>query len=170
MLEQARRAPATMTEDWQPVAQPKIAGFALREIKNVVFRNGVLTELFREEWFDPPMTVRHAVHIAMIPGGITSWHYHKSQRDIIVPVQGQIRLGLYDDRPESPTRGTSLVLHIGIMRPTCYHVPPGVWHSLKNPTQEFAAYVVLNDETYVYDDPDDWILPAGAPAIPCKLD
>ena len=170
MLEQARRAPVTMTEKWQPVGQMQIAGLEVHEIKNVIFRNGVLTELFRDEWFDPPLAVRHIVHVAMLPGATSTWHCHKSQRDIIFPVRGQFRVGLYDDRPESPTYRASAVINAGVMRPGYYFVPPGVWHALKNPTHETAAYVVINDEPYMYDDPDDWILPVGAAAIPCKLD
>ncbi len=170
MLEQARRAPATMAEDWLPVGQPRIEGLEIREVKNVVYRNGVLTELFRSEWFDPPMPVGHVVHVEMMAGGVSTWHCHKVQRDIVFPVRGQFRIGFYDDRESSPTYRTSLVVSAGIMRPTYYSIPPGVWHALKNTTQESAAYVVINDVPFIYDDPDDWILPVGAAAIPCKLD
>jgi hypothetical protein len=41
---------------------------------------------------------------------------------------------------------------------------------LRNPAHEAAAYVVFNDHPYVYDAPDDWILPMGADAIPCSLE
>lgn len=40
-----------------------IAGVLSHEIKNVVIRSGVLTELYRPEWF-APFEVRHAVHMA----------------------------------------------------------------------------------------------------------
>src|SRR5712675_3100678 len=86
MLEQARRAPQTVTADWIPVAQQKIAGVQIKEMKNVVIRAGVLTECFRPEWFDPPFHAAHVVYMALTPGGISSWHCHGSQTDVIVPV------------------------------------------------------------------------------------
>jgi dTDP-4-dehydrorhamnose 3,5-epimerase len=170
MHESARRAPPTMSHDWLPVGQPTIQGLQIREVRNVVYRNGVLTELFRSEWFDPPFSVAHAVYVAMLPQSSSTWHCHAHQQDVLFPVQGQLRLGFYDDREDSPTYRTSLVVNASIMRPTYVVVPPGVWHALRNPTHEAAAYVVFNDQPYVYDAPDDWILPVGADAIPCSLD
>src|SRR5687768_9662977 len=124
MLEQATRAPSTMTEKWQPTGQTRIEGVESHEIKNVVFRNGVLTELYRDEWFDPPLTVRHIVYVSMLPGTISTWHCHRTQRDIIFPVQGQFRIGLYDDRSSSPTYRATAVLNAGIVRPSYHLVPP----------------------------------------------
>ena len=170
MLEQAKRAPVTVTNNWEAVGAVRITGFEIHEVKNVIFRNGMLTELYRFEWFDPPLMVRHAVHVSMLPGAVTSWHCHKKQRDIIFPVQGQFKMGFYDDRPDSPTYRASCVVDSGIARPSYYLVPPGVWHAFRNPTRETNAYVVLTDEPFVHDDPDDWILPVGADVIPCKLD
>lgn len=158
-----------MTADWQPIGQPRIDGLEIREIRNVVFRSGVLTELYRSEWFDPPLSVAHVVHVSMLPGTTSTWHYHARQRDVIVPVQGQLRIGFYDDREQSPTYRTTLVVNVGIMRPNYVIVPPGIWHALANPTHESASYVVLNDQPFVYDDPDDWILPMGCESIPCSL-
>lgn len=169
MLDAARPASPTMTSEWLPVGQPVIDGLLVREVRNVVYRNGVLTELYRGEWFDPPFAVAHVVHVTVLPHTMSTWHCHARQRDIIFPVQGQLRAGFYDDREASPTYRTSLVVNIGIVRPTFVVVPPGVWHALRNPTQETASYVVLNDQPYVYDDPDDWILPMGSDAIPCSL-
>src|SRR5437879_2513081 len=103
MLDQARRTPQTVAADWTPVAPPSIGGVQIKEIKNVVIRSGVLTECFRPEWFDPPFDAAHVIYMALMPGGLSSWHCHRSQEDVIVAVRGQLRIGLYDDRPESPT-------------------------------------------------------------------
>ena len=170
MLEQARRAPQTVTADWIPVAQQKIAGVQLKELKNVVIRAGLLTECFRPEWFDPPFHGAHVVYMALLPGGVSSWHCHGSQTDVIVPVRGQLRVGLYDDRAESPTYKSFSLLNLSVARPTAVRVPPLVWHAIRNPTGEEAAYVVVNNEVYNYDEPDDWILPPGSDAIPHRLD
>jgi dTDP-4-dehydrorhamnose 3,5-epimerase len=168
-LREMTRAKATVTSDWDPVAPPPIDGVALSDVKNVVFAGGVLTELFREEWA-PDFPLKHVLHVTMLPGQLTQWHCHKEQNDLIFPVRGQIRIGLYDDRAESPTRGAGCILNFNIARPRHLFVPKGVWHALKNasPGAE-AAYVVMNDVEYDYDHPDDWTLAPGSPDIPISM-
>jgi dTDP-4-dehydrorhamnose 3,5-epimerase len=170
MLEQARRAPQTVTADWLPVGEAPFAGVQVKEIRNVVVRAGVLTECFRPEWFDPPFAARHMIHMALLPGGLSSWHCHRRQSDVIVPVRGQMRVGLYDDRAESATYRAFRMVHVSLARPVAIRVPPQVWHAIRNPASEEAAYVVVNDEVYDYAEPDDWTLPPGSDAIPHRLD
>jgi dTDP-4-dehydrorhamnose 3,5-epimerase len=108
--------------------------------------------------------------MALIAGAGSAWHCHKRQRDVIVPVSGQMRVGLYDDRPDSPSFRTFRLLNVSASRPVAVRVPPLVWHAIKNPTSEPAAYIVVNDEPYRYDEPDDWTLRADSEAIPYSLD
>lgn len=170
MLSQAQRAPQTVTADWVPVKPQVIGGVQIKELKNVVVRSGILTECYRPEWFDPPLRAAHVIHMALVPGGISSWHCHRRQSDAIIAVRGQLRIGLYDDRSESPTYKSFELMHVGIYRPTIVSIPPLVWHAIKNPAGQEAAYVVINNEVYDYEEPDDWILPPGSSAIPHSLD
>lgn len=170
MLQQARRAAQTVTSEWVPVRDVGIAGVTLREVKNVVIRNGVVTELFRPEWFDPPQPVGHVTFVTLLPGRMTAWHCHRAQNDIIFTVRGHLRIGLYDDRPDSPTYRASMVLHASPLRPGYVTVPAGVWHAVKNLSDGDSAYVVLSDVPYRYEEPDDWIIPEGSDAIPVSLD
>lgn len=170
MIPQARRAPQTVTSDWMPVGGPAIPGVQIKEIRNVTIRSGVLTECFRPEWFDPPFPAAHVVHMALLPGGLSSWHCHRQQSDVIVPIRGQLRIGVYDDREDSPTYKSFRLLHVSAARPVAILVPPLVWHAIRNPSGESAAYVVVNDQPFHYAEPDDWILPPGSDAIPFTLD
>jgi dTDP-4-dehydrorhamnose 3,5-epimerase len=170
VLDQARCAPQTVTAAWEPIAPVTIHGVQIKEIKNVVIRGGVLTECYRPEWFDDPFQAGHVVYMSLMAGGVSSWHCHRRQRDVIVPVSGQLRLGLYDDRPEASSYRSFKLLNLSISRPMAIRVPPLVWHAIKNPTTEAASYVVVNDEPYRYEDPDDWVLPSGSDAIPHSLD
>ena len=169
LLTEARAEP-TITADWDPLSPPPIEGVAVREVKNVVFRNGNLTELFRPEWFNGEFNIGHVVHVLMLPGQTSQWHCHHDQHDILFPVRGYVRVGLYDARPCSPTVGKSYVATFNLLRPRYIHVPPGVWHALRNAGHDEAAYIVLNDVPYDYAKPDDWVLPPGAGAIPVRLD
>ena len=170
MLEHARRSPQTVSADWNPVARQGIAGVQIKEMKNVVIRSGILTECFRPEWFDPPFQAAHVVYMSLMPGGISSWHCHRRQSDVIVAVRGQLRVGLYDDRTESATYESFSQMNLSVARPMALRVPPLIWHAIKNPTGEEAAYIVVNDEVFNYEEPDDWILPPDSDAIPHRLD
>ena len=85
-------------------------------------------------------------------------------------IDGQLRLGLYDDRPDSSSYRSFRMLNLAISRPVAVEIPPLVWHAIKNPASETAAYIVVNDQPYRYEDPDDWTLPAGSEAIPYTLE
>ena len=63
------------------------------------------------------------------PGCVKAWkcHTHQTQR-FAVPV-GVLKIVLYDDRPESPTRGAIMEIRLG--RPDRYallRIPPRVWY------------------------------------------
>jgi len=160
------RARQTVDANWDPIAAPVIDGVFLRDVKNVVYRGGVLTELFRSEWFAGEFPIGHVTHVSLLPALSTQWHCHHHQRDIIFPVRGTLRIGLYDARQDSPTLGKSCAINFNLHRPRYLHVPPGVWHCLRNIGPEEAIYVVMNDLPYDYEHPDDWTLAPDSSAIP----
>lgn len=164
------QAKQSLDANWDPVLPSPIEGLYLKDVKNVVYQNGVLTELYRPEWFDGDFNVGHVVNVCLLPGRATQWHRHHEQRDIVFPVRGTIRMGFYDSRESSATFGKGMVVNFNLLRPRYVHIPPGVWHSLKNIGPDEAVYVVINDVPFDYEQPDDWLLPAGSDAIPVSLD
>ena len=169
-LPEETRAKQALDSNWDPVHPPPIEGVFLRDVKNVVYQNGVLTELYRPEWFDGDFPVGHVIIVTLLPNRVTQWHRHREQRDIVFPVRGTIRMGFYDSRESSATCGKGFAMNFNLMRPRYVHIPPGVWHSLKNIGPDEAHYVVINDLPFDYENPDDWLLPAGSDAIPVSLD
>lgn len=167
-----RRGRSAVDGAWNPVAPIPIDGARLIEVKNVVYDRGQLTELFRSEWFDgsasdrADFAVRHVTLVSLLPGEVSQWHRHREQRDIVFPVAGFIRIGLYDEREDSKTRGAGWTGMFSLTRPRALYIPPGVWHSLRNAGADIAAYVVLNDTEFRYAEPDDWVREAGSPEIP----
>ncbi len=164
------KAKPSLDANWDPIHPLPIDGLKLHEVKNVVYPNGVLTEIFRPEWLDGRFPVGHVVFVGLLPGLTTQWHRHHEQEDIVFPVRGTIRMGFYDSREDSPTRGKGCVLNFNLARPRYIYIPPGVWHALRNIGSEEAHYIVLNDRPFDYANPDDWLLPPGSEAIPVKLD
>ena len=65
------------------------------------------------------------------PGVVKGWHLHKRMViNYVVPI-GQIKLVLFDDRPDSMTRGELQELFIGTDNYCLVKVPAGVWNGFK---------------------------------------
>lgn len=65
------------------------------------------------------------------PGVIKGWHLHKEMTLNYTVVSGMIKLVLYDDRPDSPTRGELQELFVGDSNYVLVRIPPGVWNGFK---------------------------------------
>ncbi len=65
------------------------------------------------------------------PGVVKAWHLHSRMTiNYAVPV-GTIKLVMYDERPESATRGQLVELFLGDANYALVTVPPGVWNGFK---------------------------------------
>lgn len=71
-------------------------------------------------------------HSLMYPGVAKAWHIHNTQVDWwYVPV-GNLKVGLYDKRENSPTRGQTQVVFMGEnYEANVLKIPPGVAHGCK---------------------------------------
>lgn len=75
---------------------------------------------------------------AVHPGAVKAWHIHKTMvLNYAVPV-GKIKFVLYDDRPESPTRGEVQQIFLGPENYNLVVVPPMVWNGFKGVGTETA--------------------------------
>jgi dTDP-4-dehydrorhamnose 3,5-epimerase len=65
------------------------------------------------------------------PGVVKAWHIHREMTlNYAVPV-GNIKLVLYDDRPESSTRGEIQQIYLGPDNYQLVTIPPMVWNGFK---------------------------------------
>jgi len=98
------------------------------------------------------------------PGAVKAWHLHKSMTLNYAVVHGSIKCVLYDDRPESPTRG---VVEEYFMSPENYFlltVPPLVWNGWKGIGQ--SASIVANCATMPHDPDEIMRIPPDDESIP----
>jgi dTDP-4-dehydrorhamnose 3,5-epimerase len=65
------------------------------------------------------------------PGVVKGWHLHTRMTLNYAVVSGTIKLVLYDDRPDSPTRGEIMELCPGEGQYILVTIPPGVWNGFK---------------------------------------
>jgi dTDP-4-dehydrorhamnose 3,5-epimerase len=145
---------------------PNIAGVIIHELGNVLTRSGLLLEVFRANWPIGGVSVQQINWVQLNPGGVTDWHHHVRQSDYLVGLGGNIKLALWDDRDESPTKGATDIIRLGAARPLVVIVPPRVWHGMRNESGMPAAYLNVTDEQYSYAEPDNWRLTPGDKNIP----
>jgi len=132
-----------------------IDGVKVKKLKVIPDDRGKLMEILRsddemfEEFGQVYMTTAY-------PGVVKAWHYHKRQTDNFTCISGKMRLGLYDAREGSPTRGEVEEYIISLNDPMVVRIPPGVYHGFKCISEEEA--VVINTVTVPYDpaDPDEY--------------
>jgi dTDP-4-dehydrorhamnose 3,5-epimerase len=161
-----KRDGQTVVAGGAPSTAPRISGVRIVELANVLTRSGSLLELFRKDWSGLDMEVQQVNWVQLNANGVTDWHRHELQVDHLVGVGGNIRLALWDDRPNSPTRGKSEIVRLGALRPVIAIVPPGVWHGLRNESGQPAGYLNVIDRAYDYSKPDNWRLSPGMPGVP----
>ncbi|HNY47439.1 MAG TPA: dTDP-4-dehydrorhamnose 3,5-epimerase, partial [Casimicrobium sp.] len=56
-VQDARKDRQSVTHDGQPFARALIDGVVAREVPNMMKGNGVLTEVFRADWFENPRPI-----------------------------------------------------------------------------------------------------------------
>ena len=65
---------------------------------------GRVMEILRKD--DPHFAgFGQAYFSSIYPGVIKAWHAHQKQTDCISVIHGMAKIGFFDDRPGSPTRG-----------------------------------------------------------------
>ena len=125
-----------------------IDGAALRPLKQIPDERGKIMKMLGNE--DEHFTKFGEIYFSCIhPGAIKAWHIHsKMWLNYAVP-QGRIKLVLYDDREESPTKGHINEIFIGIDNYSLVTVPPFVWNGFKGYGQEMA--IVANCASLYHD-------------------
>lgn len=158
--------PQSTNASWDLVGRPVIEGVVVREVRNVLKGNGMVTELFRTDWFDESVLIDQVFQGVLEAHCVSAWHAHAQTIDRLFVNLGTMRVVLYDARRESPTFGTVSELVIGVHRPALVVIPPQVWHGVQNLLNRPSAIVNMPDHAYRYETPDHWRLPFDTDQIP----
>ncbi len=65
------------------------------------------------------------------PNVVKAWHFHKEMTLNYAVLFGQIKLVLYDDRKDSPTKGNLMELYSSPENYNLITVPPKIWNGFK---------------------------------------
>jgi dTDP-4-dehydrorhamnose 3,5-epimerase len=132
-----------------------IDGVAVRRAKVICDERGRLGEIMRADdpWFQK---FGQAYFTTTHPGVVKAWHYHTKQTDHFYILRGTVKVGLYDERKDSPTSGTVNEVYLSEHCPALLRIPPGVLHGWMCVGQTQAYVVNVVTETYNYADPDEF--------------
>jgi dTDP-4-dehydrorhamnose 3,5-epimerase len=147
----------------------EIDGVWVKDLRVVADERGRLMEILRrdDEGFD---RFGQAYLSTTYPGVVKGWHLHKVQDDFITCVRGMLKLVIYDDREESPTRGMLKEYFIGDHNPQLVKVPAGTYHGWKCISPEEALVINIPSEPYSHEAPDEHRAPWDTPDIPYSWD
>lgn len=107
-----------------------IDGVVVKPLRRIPDERGFIMHMLRAD--DPDFERFGEIYFTTAyPGVIKAWHMHKEMTLNYAVVVGMIKLALYDDRVDSPTRGEIQELFIGQENYQLVKIPPLVWNGFK---------------------------------------
>lgn len=140
-----------------------IDGVIITPLKQFFDERGKVMHMLRE---DSPHFQRFGeiYFSCTYPGAIKAWHMHKRMTLNYAVVHGAIKCVLYDDRPDSPTRGSIEEYFLSPENYCLLTVPPLIWNGWKGIGE--TASIVANCATIPHDTAEIMRIPPDDPSIP----
>lgn len=144
-----------------------IDGVLVHPLRQIADERGKIMHMLRED--DPHFERFGEIYFSVVyPGVIKGWHIHRVMALNYAIVSGTIKLALYDERPQSPTRGELMELFPGESNYVLVHIPPGVWNGFKG--VGVAPAIVANCSSHPHDPNEIERLDPFTDRIPYKWD
>jgi dTDP-4-dehydrorhamnose 3,5-epimerase len=148
-----------------------IDGVEVHPLRRIPDERGSVMHMLRRD--DPWFKQFGEIYFSTIyPGVIKAWHLHTKMTLNYAVVSGMIKLVLYDERQDSPTRGELMEIYTGEQNYCLVTIPPDIWNGFKG--MGIAPAIVANCATEPHDtdeivriDPSsdriayDWLLRNG---------
>lgn len=132
-----------------------IEGVFIKKLKLIPDERGRLMEMLRCD--DKIFKKFGQIYMTTVkPNYVKAWHYHKKQTDNFVCVKGKVRVGLYDSRKKSKTRGNVQEVILGFENPVLLQIPSGVFHGFESDCNEESIVINIPTEPYNYTKPDEY--------------
>jgi dTDP-4-dehydrorhamnose 3,5-epimerase len=140
-----------------------IEGVGITPLRQILDERGKIMHMLRRD--DKCFREFGEIYFSCIyPGAIKAWHIHKKMILNYAVPHGRIKFVLYDDRPESPTRGELQEIYLGPDNYLLVTVPPMVWNGFKGLGSEAA--IVANCASIPHDPHEIERKPAFDSSIP----
>jgi dTDP-4-dehydrorhamnose 3,5-epimerase len=127
---------------------PAIDGLLRVPLRRIPDERGTIMHMLRAD--DPHFLQFGEIYFTTVYEGVVKgWHKHREMTLNYACVSGRIKLAVYDDRPQSPTRGTLDEIFLGPDDHSLVVIPPDLWTGFKGMTAPFA--IVANCCTHTHD-------------------
>lgn len=159
----------TVTSDGERLAQLP-HGVSLRPTKTHIDERGSLFEVFDPSWeWNDGKPFGYIFCFTVRPGIVKGWGIHKHHEDRYCIQFGELKVVLYDDRDDSPTKGLVSEIVLSEYNRCLLNIPAGIWHADYNIGTKDAVVLNCPTKPYVYESPDKYRLPIDNDYIPYKF-
>lgn len=146
-----------------------IHGVVTKKLRVIPDERGRVMEILRSD--DELFSRFGQVYVTTAyPGVVKGWHYHKKQTDHVAAVEGMVKLVLYDNRDDSPTKGEINEFFLGRHNPLLVKIPPLVLHGFKCVGPHEAICINVPSQVYHDHQPDEFRVDPHKNEIPYSWD
>jgi len=125
-----------------------IDGVKIVPLKRIPDERGTIMHMLKST--DPHFLQFGEIYFSTVYEGVVKgWHKHREMTLNYACVHGRIKEVLYDDRPDSPTKGEIMEVFLGPDNYALLIVPPDVWNGFKGMSDPYA--IVANCCTHPHD-------------------
>lgn len=167
--DELRKDVQTVTSEGESVT-PLIHGVVIRQQPTQTDGRGTLCEILDLRWGVADEPIVSVYQFTIRPGKAKGWHLHRLHDDRIFVSRGEIKVVLYDDRDDSPTKGLVNEIHRSELRRDLMVIPSGVFHAHQNVGETDALLVSMPTRAYDHADPDVYRLPLDTDLIPYRFE
>ncbi|HZS38699.1 MAG TPA: dTDP-4-dehydrorhamnose 3,5-epimerase family protein [Polyangia bacterium] len=122
-----------------------IEGVKVVPLKRIPDERGTVMHMLKAT--DPHFEKFGEIYFTTIyAGAIKGWHWHEEMGLNYACPHGRIKLVLFDERADSPTRGDFMELFLGPDDYSLVSIPPRVWNGMKG-MSEHGLSIVANCAT-----------------------
>jgi dTDP-4-dehydrorhamnose 3,5-epimerase len=140
-----------------------IDGVEIFPLRQIADERGKVMHMLRAD--DPHFQGFGEIYFSTVnPGAIKGWHIHSLMMLNYACVAGLVKLVLYDDRVDSPTRGRLQELFVGDPNYVLVRIPPMVWNGVKGLGS--APSMIANCASHAHDPQEISRLDPFSPQIP----
>ena len=124
-----------------------VAGVTVVPLRRIPDERGTILQMLRRT--DPHFLEFGEIYFTSIYRGVVKgWHRHREMTLNYACIIGRIKLVIYDERPDSPTRDRLMERFLGPDDYSLVIIPPGLWTGFKGMDE---LSVVANCATHPHD-------------------
>ena len=167
-IQTSKKDVQTVTPDGKD-CRKLIDGVSLRDLVLHTDERGTVCEMYDPRWGWHPDPLVFTYFYTIRPGWAKGWGQHKEHDDRYCLLKGEMKVVLYDPRPDSPTFGMVNEICISEHRRQLISIPRFVWHADENLGTDDVLVVNFPTIQYDHQSPDKYRLPLDTDQIPYKF-